>query len=128
LDKGGHAVFGAGPVDEAIGMDFNAEVRNFGPVPGLNFKPEWRIFVNGVELANQHVPSTPTTLYPTQSVTFRGGFRQEKFRRIANGTDILEVEVTISYDGPTGSYPTDCAKMRYENTLNAFFNLGNCTY
>ncbi len=115
--------------DDAIGMEFMTIIKNFGPVPGTDFAPSWRIFVNDVEQKTDKIPDTPTTLYPGGQVALKSQIGKEAVQRLLKGEDTLEVEITIRYSGPTGAYPTECGKHRFlAHGFNTFADLGQCTH
>jgi len=112
----------------AEGMNFFAGLKNYGPVPGLNFHASWRVFENGIEKNTiKKFPDTPTTFYPTQIVSFPGGIQGEDYQNIANNKVTLELEITLEYDGPTGHYK-ECVKHAYAPEIGEFMNLGACTH
>jgi hypothetical protein len=129
IDKSGVQRISQEQIKEATGFDFRAVIKNFGPVPGTNFKPTWRQFINDVELKSA-LGSTNAlpSLYPSDQVYFEGAIRGDQFKSIMDKTSIFDLEVTIEYDGPTGHYPTECGKHRFVPELNAFANLGKCTH
>jgi hypothetical protein len=112
---------------DAIGLQFQCEIKNFGPVPGTNFSASWKIFFNGQEQPGEKIPDTPSTLYPTETANFGGAANEAELQSIRARATILESEVNVEYDGPTG-HTSECVKYRYEPSINVFFNLGKCTH
>ncbi|MGC2196624.1 MAG: hypothetical protein WA628_18265 [Terriglobales bacterium] len=109
----------------AIGMDFDAGIKNFGPVPGPNFSAEWKVFLNGRPLEEHRVPDLPTTLFPTQMVRLSGSIRGEDYKAIIKGGTISGFDVTIQYDTPSGQV-RECQKQQYSPEVNGFVSLGKC--
>lgn len=114
-------------IKEATNMDFTAEMKNFGPVPGANFYPAWKVLWNDVALKGiDRIPDTPTTLYPSQTAVLYAQLSREEFASLMDGTGRLELQITVAYDGPTRHY-TECKRFQYANGIHAFFDLGACT-
>jgi len=111
---------------EANQLIVAAGIKNFGPVPGINFMPHWRLFLNGIEIEGQKGPDTPHTIFPGQSVSFLARLGTTDFPHIMDGTKILAVEITIIYDGPSGHYE-DCGRHQFDRLTSKFMDLGACT-
>jgi len=92
-------------------MDFGAQIKNFGPVPGRNHVSEWRIFMGSDEMPSVKIPDTPSTLFPGQVVGLSARVGKKDFQSIISGKTLV-VEVTTEYDGPSGHYK-ECTKSQY---------------
>jgi len=51
---------------------FNANVKNFGPVPGTHYVGKWRVFLGGTELPANKALDAPLTIFPSPNHAFRG--------------------------------------------------------
>ena len=107
-------------------MDFTAQIKNFGPVPGRNHISEWRIFLGDDEIHGKKIPDTPSTLFPGQIVSLTAQVGKKDLDAIILGKDLV-IEVTSEYDGPSGHYK-ECIKSQYVPGFHGFFSLGACTH
>lgn len=127
LAEKGERIRVARSIQEAGGMEVRAVIKNFGPIPGINFVGTWKLFFNGAEQSTHRVSDTPHTLYPGQPTMLVGEITGEQLKGLLNGTAVLEIEITTKYEGPAGNY-RECQKSRFNTDLTTFFNLGSCTH
>jgi hypothetical protein len=114
------------PTPQTDRMVFRATMKNFGPVPGLNYKADWRVFVDGGELPGiTDALSTPFKLFPTQSTHLQGAINPPTYKAIMDGERQLTIEVTMEYDYPNG-HEKECQKYKYMPGPNGFAMLGAC--
>ncbi len=106
-------------------LNITADIKNFGPVPGTNFRSNWNVFMDGIEQKATKTIDKPTTIFPTQVVHLAGQVGSNDYPYIMNGRKILTVEVTVEYDGPAGRYK-DCYKGQFGPEVNNFYRLGPC--
>lgn len=112
---------------DAIAMNFQIEMKNFGSVAGLNFKPSWKVFVGEDQAGKAVLPFTPRTLYPTQSTSILAQIGNISFQRIIGPERRpLIFTLTIDYDGPNGHY-RECQQDQFDPELLSFLNVGDCT-
>lgn len=105
-------------------MSFNAQIKNFGPVPGTNFKATWKVFFDAVHQQGiPAVPNRPSTIFPTQGMHLNGSIGGDNYQKIRSGKIILTIEVTVEYDGPSAHYK-ECTKEQYSHQIGAWFELG----
>jgi hypothetical protein len=114
------------PTEKPIGLVFEAQIKNFGPVPGTNFKTDGKPYFNGEPFPNIEIPSKPSTLFPTQIVFVTGVIMGDRFKALQQQQATLLFDVTIEYNGPGGHYK-ECTEYRYSPELQGFFDLGPCT-
>jgi hypothetical protein len=107
-------------------MVFQAEIKNFGPVPGNDFDVNWKIYISEIETTGGiKIPSTPSTLFPGQLVRMRGRVGSDNYGPLIRGEKVLTIEITIQYSRP-GGYDKHCNKEQYSPELSEFFELGDC--
>ena len=109
-------------------LHFEAQFKELGPVPALNFTADWKIFLDGVEQGGREgtIPAKPSTLYPgAPPVSLNGWLHGVDAQKVFSGKSSLELEVTISFSGsdPNQKYK-ECEKMRYDAPAIGFFDLG----
>jgi hypothetical protein len=106
---------------------FTAQIKNFGTVPGRNTAISWKVFQNGIyKPGTPKVPDNPFTHYPGQVIGMGPGeVGFNEYTRVMDGTDTLEIEVNVEYDGPSNHY-RECEKERWDPFVNRFLNLGPC--
>ncbi len=116
------------PASDTELMDFRAQIKNFGPVPSINSRVNWRIFMNGVEeKIEKTIPDSPFKIFPAQIVYLSGQIGTADYPLLMNGRKTLAVEVTVEYDGPS-VHDKECTKQQFAPNLNAFYDLGpRCT-
>ncbi len=112
-------------VPQAKVILFNANVKNFGPVPGTHYVGKWRVFLGGTELPANKVLDAPLTIFPSQTMHFEGRIGSPYYSSIISGETQLVIEITVEYDGPSGHYK-ECDKQQFAPNNNAFMNLGAC--
>src|SRR4029077_3966776 len=109
-DKNGERKSSAVPVKDSSAIAFQAEIKNFGPVPGTNFTADWKVYWNGDEMHSvKQIPETPYNLYPSEIAILGGTIWGDQYKSLMAETATLEVEVSVSYDGPAGHY-AECGK------------------
>lgn len=125
LDEGGNYVPFARPSTKTVALRYVVEIKNFGPVPGTNYKDIQDVLLNGVEEDGVSLGARPATLWPGQVVYFSGDFGGDQYKGIMNGTIMLKIVVHIEYDGP-GEHYKQCDTRVYNPLTNAFIALGAC--
>src|SRR5207245_2523613 len=126
-DSAGHPKFEQTPTSGAdvVAINIRADIKNFGPVPGRNFRADWKVFFGGKEEpGDKKIPDTPSTIYPTQSAYLEMIIRGEEYKALAAGKQ-LKLDITVEYDGPSGHYK-ECQEHQYAHTAYAFMMLGDC--
>jgi hypothetical protein len=111
------------PPGEASQMDWRAEIKNYGTMPGTQFKAKWRNILSGNVVNGKRIPDSPLTLFPTETTNFEGSIRGPLYFEVSNGTVDLTTEVRIDYFGPNGLNQY-CEKFQYTADLHQFINLG----
>ncbi|MGH9776458.1 MAG: hypothetical protein ACRD50_16120 [Candidatus Acidiferrales bacterium] len=53
-------------------LDFKAQIKNFGLVPGTNSSGSWRVFVGDTELGVTTLPNKPSTTFPNELLWLTG--------------------------------------------------------
>ena len=124
-DKDGKIITVASGSPEATALHIQANIRNFGPLPAINFACAWKIFLDGVEQPEIGISHSPETLNPTGVVNLTAGIPDPRYREIMNHSKVLTLNIAISYDGPEGHYQ-ECSVGRYEPSVNAFEKSGPC--
>lgn len=114
-------------LQDAVGMNFLAEMKNFGPVPALNCSITWKVFINGIQQSMRKVDSTPDTVYPTEVVELKGGVNRDQFLGLLKHNDVLELEITIVYDGAFG-HSSECTRHQLAIANGGFLDLGRCMH
>jgi hypothetical protein len=105
-------------------MQILASIKNYGPVPGTNFVPTWKLFVNGIRvLGTAKIPDSPGTIFPNQTVGFGGTVGRKDYPEVLSGAKILVLEITVEYDGPSSHYK-ECNRQQYSNWVHGFIDLG----
>jgi hypothetical protein len=116
------------PTDETKALSFKVDIKNFGPVPGTDFKDKMIFLVNGITVPGRGVPDSTFTMFPGQEVGIVGSIGTNDYPAVQHGDKVLEVETTVEYTGPTGKYKY-CETARYEPNVNGFLRLGEqCTH
>jgi hypothetical protein len=113
------------PTEKTTRLSFRAEIRNFGPVPGMNFKSDWKVSLGGVVEKGDKIPDHPHTIFPGQSVFLTGSVGGNPYLSLMKGEKTLEIEIRDEYDG--AKHYTECQKYQYAPDVNGFWNLGACT-
>lgn len=115
------------PTKQTESLSITAEIKNFGPVPGREFRCGWRAFLNGEALSISKVPDFPSTIFPSQSVYLFAGMGSNYYRDLQSGREVLTIDIWTDYVGPSGHY-TECQKKRYAPDSHAFMDIGEkCT-
>lgn len=107
-------------------ITFQFEVRNFGPLPGTNFRAGWRVFFGGKEISLEGGgdQSIPQTLNPGQYTHFDGSMDGTAYKALMNGTKLI-VEISVEYDGPRGHYG-GCQQDQYQPGAGFVGGLEKC--
>lgn len=113
------------PTAKTDALNITAQIKNFGPVPGVNYTAKWKMFLGNKEVRAIKVPDTPFTLFPTQVMSLGAKTYGSEYRAVAKGEVPLTIEVTITYDGPTG-HTEECDKAQYLPEASRFARLGPC--
>lgn len=116
------------PTSETTRVAFRAEIKNFGPVPGTEFQPDWKAFLNGVEIISRpKIPDYPSIIFPSESVYLSGEIFGKDYSAVQAGEKTLTIQILIKYSGPSGTYKS-CEKAQYVPDMSAVANLGEkCT-
>ena len=109
---------------QATSVNFQFNIKNFGPVPGSKFHADFRAFFGGVEIPMKGIPATPSTIYPSQSVHLDGFMQGPEYQALIRGTKKLNIQITIEYDGPSGHYK-ECQEHQFVPQVG-FAGLGDC--
>jgi len=112
------------PTNKTIQLEFRAGIKNFGPVPGANFKPSWKVLVGGVPMEQTTIPNRPYTIFPGEEAILTGTSGTDNYPILMSGAKTLVIEVTSEYDG--AKHYTECQKYQYAPKFNGFFALGSC--
>jgi hypothetical protein len=113
------------PGPEATGMDFQVRIKNFGPLPAINFTGTWKMFLDGVQQPGIRLPQEPETLNPTEVIHLQAGIVEPHYHEIMSRSKVLTLNIAISYGGPEGHYQ-ECTVTRYEAEVNSFVTTGPC--
>lgn len=124
--KGNAAANTTIPTSDTVGLGVIAEIKNFGPVPGIEFSATWRWFIDGNEKPSTSFASTPSTLFPGQITGLKGSMGGQDYKTVMSNGHTFIIQVTIRYDGPTG-HDEQCDKSQFNPAVNGFFDLGKCT-
>ncbi len=114
------------PTKTSVSLAIQGKIKNYGPLPGLNFRGDWKVIVGGVEQKGSKIPDTASTIYPTQEIILPGTIGTNDYGPIMRGEKALIVQVNVAYDGPAGHYG-ECKKQQFAPDVNGFFDLGNCS-
>ena len=114
-----------GHTQQTDSATYDISIKNFGPVPATNYQASQKVFLSGTEQHMSPALGQKATLFPTQIVHFRGAFNDIAYKLLMAGKIILDIDVTVEYDGPSGHY-TQCDRRRYQSNANAFEGLGEC--
>ena len=107
-------------------MAWQIQVKNFGPVPGINYREMPRVFLDGVEKpAALDIHGNRATVFPGQVVLYGGSASGDTYQRIMNGKSVLLLEIAIEYDGPHG-HTKYCERREYYPVSNGFYMPGEC--
>lgn len=107
----------------ANAFEFRIFIKNFGPVPGTNYRGEWEAFVGGVANKGKDISFNPTTIFPGQTIYMSGQGSGSYYSDVMLGTKSLVIEVKLEYDGPSGHYK-ECVKSQYIPELRVFGSIG----
>jgi hypothetical protein len=124
IDRGGKQQ--PAPPKDAFGMTYGVQIKNFGPIPGENFLPDWRVFMDGIEMkptvpvARRH----PYEFFPTQTTEFRSTLAGPQYQDIIHRRKRMAIKVWVIYDG--GGHHETCTDIQYEPGASAFLPLGPC--
>jgi len=107
-------------------LNIQAEIKNFGPVPGTNCTVMWNVFIDGLQInGRDKIPDRPQKLFPGELVFLRRPILEPNYSSIVVKRDkILTVEVTIEYDAP--KHEKECESLRFEPITSTFMRLGPC--
>jgi hypothetical protein len=98
INKSKKAQFGVVPTQNAEAIRFKVFIKNFGPVPGLNYFNTTKVFVGDEVIEKVQGSSNPTTIYPTESLDVVASFGPPHYKMVMGGEKRLAVEVMIEYD------------------------------
>jgi hypothetical protein len=107
--------------------DIAVQIKNFGQTPAFDFEASWKGLVNDKEIGgHDKVPDKPQTLNPGDTRTLHGETDQYETEMIAKGSDVLEIEVTLTYTGMDEIKYKTCSRERYVPSINSsqFMDLG----
>jgi hypothetical protein len=113
------------PPKTANNFVFAPEIKNFGPVPAINYTADWKVFLDGHEIHGNKIPDNPMTIFPGQSTYLNGQIGTENYKSVMSEEKQLVIELTVEYDGPKGHYK-ECEKHQFVAHANHFANLGAC--
>jgi len=115
-------------ISQTYGFDFTAEIKNFGPVPGTDFEATWKIFINDIyNPGKPKIEDTASMLFPGEAVLLGASIRNDSYFRLINGSDVLNLEISIAYGGPAGRYH-ECERKQFSPDVGAFISLGECKH
>jgi hypothetical protein len=124
-DEKGTYQTSANRVPQATRMDFSAAIKNFGPMPAMNFNTDFHMFVDGNQVPETRFEQQSETLFQSQIVHLYGGFQGSAYQEIMQGSRILAVNLQTSYDGPEGHYD-ECDSYRFVPETSSFSETGRC--
>lgn len=113
------------PSPESTDMMFRANIKNFGPLPAMNFTGAWKVFLSGIRQPGIGDLQQPAILNPTEEVHLEARVTEVHYREIMSRSKVLTLNITITYDGPEGHYE-ECSINRYEPDVNGFATIGPC--
>ena len=108
----------------ATAIEFGIPIKNYGPVPGTNFKGNWRVFFGGNEINMLEIPSLPGTIYPTQEVYLEGRGPGRDYVDLMNGKELI-LRTQVEYDTPS-KHEESCQKYQYVRQHHSFVTLDAC--
>lgn len=109
---------------DSIAMAIDVTVKNFGPLPALDFWAARSLFLDGVVMPGIDLHHIKTTLNPTDTIHLTAQFRGPIYQDIRRGK-VLTLKVELSYNGPEGSY-SECTMYRYQSGMSGFEYQGVC--
>ena len=112
---------------DATQLEIHADIKNFGPVPGTNFNSEWAFFIDDQRWDATKLPEFGKIIFPNQAVRLMGGITGALFQKVVRDQAKVEIEVRISYDGPSEHYDY-CTLRRFLAPPGQFMDLGKCTH
>jgi len=105
-------------------LNIGVEIKNFGPVPGTNYKSDWEVFIAGVPGRGVGaVDEVPTTIFPGESLFKDAQIGETDYPAVMDGTKSLMLNLSIEYDGPAGHYK-QCSKQDFLPMINGFLDRG----
>jgi hypothetical protein len=113
------------PTPQTVKMKVKKFIKNYGPLPALNFASDWRAYVDGVEKGRTGGTQFPETLNPSEGRHMDFPFGVDDTRAILDGKKTLTFSWRYSYDGPDGHYQ-ECILERYEPTMYGIHTVGPC--
>jgi hypothetical protein len=122
----GSLILSHSPTSTSNSLAIPGRVKNYGPIPGLNFKVDWKVIIGGVIRGGDKIPGNTSTIYPTQEIILPGTIGPDDFKWIMHGDKTLIAEITMAYDGPGGHY-NECDKQQFTPDVNGFVDLGGCS-
>lgn len=115
------------PVGKCDAIELTARVKNFGPVPGTDFRMRWELYIDGVlEKDQPKIPDRPTTIFPSQVIETQGTVFSPIYDDLMAARKTLEVRLFVNYSGADGAYPPICEIQRFHPVVYEFVDLGPC--
>ena len=105
-------------------LNIVVEIKNFGAVPGTNYKSDWEVFIAGVPGPGMGASDeVPTTIFPGESLFKAAQIGETDYPTVMDGTKPLMLNLSIEYDGPSGHYK-QCSKQDFLPMINGFLDRG----
>jgi hypothetical protein len=108
-------------------MNFRVPIKNFGPVPALNFVDHLRTFIGEQEILIETPVSPIGRMFPTETLDSSGTIESSNYVLVMSRAKRLATEITIEYDWPNG-HEKYCTRAEYEPLIDAFEEVGACKH
>jgi hypothetical protein len=109
------------PTPKTTYLTDTVTIKNFGPLPALNFKVHRSIYIDNVEEPSKGAPNVASTLNPSGEVLMEGFIGSNHYQDVIDGKSVMTLRIEFSYDGPEERY-AECTIYRYRKEF------GKCVY
>ena len=114
---------GGKTVDPPDGARLSISMKNYGSAPARKFMPLLDLKVDGKSLEVPYTKQTTTTLFPAEITSMSAIIYEGQYRRIMDGSLILQYNLTVTYEGVDGTLYSDCERHQFDPSAG-FYNLG----
>ncbi len=125
LDKAGKWQYANPETPPPTRAEFQSVIKNFGPIPGENFRGWLDAYVGDKLLTHMNREQAPFTFFPSQTQEYRGAIDGDDFKQVVTEKQPLRLEITISYDYAEG-HSYECREYRYVAGANQLTSFAPC--
>lgn len=100
------------------GLDITIQIENTGAIPATNLAIDWNIFINDIKQPSGFNKAQPAILLPSRNMYLPASFNKNIFDALKTKESIMQIIISISYQGYTKKNYTTYHKTKYDPSID----------